>query len=408
MPAESLFAVIVAGGSGTRMGSDIPKQFLPVGGKPILVHTVKKFLSYQENLLIKLVLPVTGMTYWEENCQHYFSSLDLQRVQLVEGGSSRIASVENGLSAISEDVENAWVAIHDGVRAFVNHEMIQSSFEVAKEKGAAVCCVPVKSSIRETSSTGESKAVDRSRFLHVQTPQTFSLSTIKQAYASRPHERFTDDASIYEEVIGPVSISQGSYDNIKITTPEDMFVAEALLKKERSQLTAELRSQVKLLLLDIDGTMTDGGIFYGEGGEVFKRFDVKDGMAIHRLQSRYGLKVGFISSGATGTIIENRARKLKMDLWHYGPEPKTQIIEGWLSKLGISWEDIAYIGDDLNDMAVIKKVGISACPTDAVREIREAVDYVLDLPGGGGCVREFIENILGYDLNVDNPQPDHQ
>ncbi|MEM8898676.1 MAG: 2-C-methyl-D-erythritol 4-phosphate cytidylyltransferase [Bacteroidota bacterium] len=408
MSAEKLFAVIVAGGSGTRMGSDIPKQFLPIGGKPILVHTVKKFLSYKEDLLIKLVLPLTGMSYWKDHCQQYFSDVELGRVQLVEGGSSRIASVENGLSAIPDDTDHTWVAIHDGVRAFVNHEMIQSSFDIAQEKGAAVCCVPVKSSIRETSSTGESKAVDRSRFLHVQTPQTFSLSKIKQAYASRPHEDFTDDASIYEEVIGPVSISQGNYDNIKITTPEDMFVAEALVKKERTLLTAELRSRIKLLLLDIDGTMTDGGIFYGEGGEMFKRFDVKDGMAIHRLQSRYGIKVGFISSGATGTIIENRAKKLKMDLWHYGPEPKTSIIEGWLSKLGISWEDIAYIGDDLNDMEVIRKVGISASPSDAVREIREAVDQVLELPGGGGCVREFIENILGYDLNVNNPQPDHQ
>ncbi|MEL6195054.1 MAG: 2-C-methyl-D-erythritol 4-phosphate cytidylyltransferase [Bacteroidota bacterium] len=408
MPAEKLFAVIVAGGSGTRMGSDIPKQFLPVGGRPILVHTVKKFLSYQENLLIKLVLPAAGMTYWENHCKQYFSHTETGRIQLVEGGSSRIASVENGLSAISQVDGHTWVAIHDGVRAFVNHEMIQSSFDIAREKGAAVCCVPVKSSIRETSSSGKSKAVDRSRFLHVQTPQTFSLSKIKQAYVSRPHDDFTDDASIYEAVVGPVSISQGSYDNIKITTPEDMFVAEALMKKERNHLTAGLRSKIKLLLLDIDGTMTDGGIFYGEGGEVFKRFDVKDGMAIHRLQSRYGLKVGFISSGATGTIIENRAKKLKMDLWHYGPEPKTNIIEGWLGKLGINWDEIAYIGDDLNDMEVIKKVGISASPSDAVREIREAVDQVLELPGGGGCVREFIENILGYDLNVANPQPDHQ
>ncbi|MEM6766980.1 MAG: 2-C-methyl-D-erythritol 4-phosphate cytidylyltransferase [Bacteroidota bacterium] len=408
MKGKRLFAVIVAGGSGRRMGTEVPKQFLPIGGIPILVHTVRKFLSFHGELSIALVLSAKGKAYWEANCREYFSQEEVKRIQLVVGGTSRIGSVENGLNAIDTEAEDALVAIHDGVRAFVNAEMITNSFEVATDKGAAVTCVPVKSSIRETVASGESKAVDRSRFLHVQTPQTFPLDKIKQAYAQRPHDQFTDDASIYEAVIGPVSISHGSYDNIKITTPEDMFVAEALLRKERASQSNNLRSQIQLLLLDIDGTMTDGGIFYGEGGEVFKRFDVKDGMAIHRLQSRYGLKVGFISSGATGTIIKNRAQKLKMDLWHYGPEPKTQVIDGWIRELGISWEAIAYIGDDLNDMEVVKRVGISACPKDAVPEIQEAVDHVLTKSGGSGCVREFIEQILGYDLNVASPHTDHQ
>nr|WP_080239321.1 2-C-methyl-D-erythritol 4-phosphate cytidylyltransferase [Spirosoma rigui] len=211
------FAIIVAGGSGSRMNTDVPKQFLLLNGKPILQHTVERFLAVSPAPHIILVLPARDQLRWASLCdQHDFHPA----VQLVTGGATRFQSVSNGLSAI-ESAEGL-VAVHDGVRPFVTATIIQHSYETAARTGSAVTCVPVKDSVRQVTTAGASVALDRGGLRLVQTPQTFALSQFRQAFATPEQPFFTDCASVLEYAGFPITLIDGSYDNIKITTPEDL------------------------------------------------------------------------------------------------------------------------------------------------------------------------------------------
>jgi YrbI family 3-deoxy-D-manno-octulosonate 8-phosphate phosphatase len=156
-----------------------------------------------------------------------------------------------------------------------------------------------------------------------------------------------------------------------------------------------IKSGIKFLALDVDGTLTDGGMYYTESGEEFKRFDTKDGRGIIELQKR-GVKVGLLSSGLKTKIIEGRAKTLGLEKFYVGIDPKFDILQQWCSDMGIAMKDVAYIGDDINDRDIINSVGLTACPADAMNSIKGIVDVVLTRNGGYGCVREFIEEHLGY------------
>lgn len=230
-------AVIVAGGSGTRMESKVPKQFLPLGNMPIIFRTVKRFLAFDPSLLVVLVLPANNQEDWKGLTHLYLQEAEQSRITLQTGGATRTLSVESGLKTLAAQVNpvETLVAIHDGVRPLITNEVIAKAFAAAEEFGAAVSCIPVKSSMREEISPGESQPVDRSRYWHVQTPQSFRLEKILKAFSMREHDKFTDDASLYQTYIGKVAICEGSYDNLKVTTPEDLFVADALLRRQESQ-----------------------------------------------------------------------------------------------------------------------------------------------------------------------------
>lgn len=221
-----LYAIIVAGGSGSRMQSSSPKQFIPVGGLPILMHTIRQFQSFSPTPSIILVLPQKDLSTWQDLCQRYTFNIPLR---IVPGGASRFQSVKNGLDAITE--KQGLVAIHDGVRPFVSPETIRKSFEVAQIKGCAVAAVPLKDSIRKVNDTGENEALDRNQFRLIQTPQTFQLSVIKQSFLTPESLDFTDDASVAEKAGFPITLIEGAYENIKITTTEDLIWAEAWLEK---------------------------------------------------------------------------------------------------------------------------------------------------------------------------------
>lgn len=231
-------AVIVAGGSGTRMESRVPKQFLPLGNMPIIFRTVKRFLAYDPALLLVLVLPADNQQDWNGLTHLYLNEEEKSRITLQAGGTTRTLSVESGLKTLAALVkpDETLVAIHDGVRPLITNDVIAKAYTAAEEFGAAVSCIPVKSSMREELSEGESQPVDRSKYWHVQTPQTFRLEKILEGFAAREHDNFTDDASLYQAYIGKVAICEGSYDNLKVTTPEDLFVADALLRRQESQL----------------------------------------------------------------------------------------------------------------------------------------------------------------------------
>lgn len=221
------YALIVAGGKGTRIKSKLPKQFLELRGLPVLMHTINAFFRYNSEITVILVLPGDDIALWNELCdKHAFHNpLILQK-----GGASRFQSVKNGLSNINGD---GLVAIHDGVRPLISTNVIASSFQLATLNKSAVAAVPLKESIRVIEND-QTRAMDRSRFQLIQTPQTFDVALIQKAYQTVEHSQFTDDASVAEHAGYAISLFEGSYENIKITTSEDLVVAEALLKARSS------------------------------------------------------------------------------------------------------------------------------------------------------------------------------
>ena len=207
-------AIIVAGGVGTRMKSEVPKQFLLIDGEPIIVRSIRQFLAYDDSLTIIVVLPKKHMKQWEAIKFQYFPDFDFK---LAIGGVTRTASVMAGLA----HVEDGLVAIHDAVRPFVSIATISQSFESAEKYGSGVAMVALKDSIRELEGDN-SIARDRSKYVLVQTPQTFKANDLKQAYAQVGVGLFTDDASVFEAAGNAVKLVEGGYDNVKITTPEDL------------------------------------------------------------------------------------------------------------------------------------------------------------------------------------------
>ena len=212
------FAIIVAGGKGLRMGGDVPKQFLPIGGKPVLMHTIEAFREAFDDVQIVLVLPAEQHDYWLKLCKDYnFRSPEL----IATGGETRFHSVKNGLALLPEDDE-AVVGVHDGVRPFVSRDTIQRCFGTAAEGKAVVPVVPVVETLRQILPDGSSITKPRNEYRLVQTPQTFPLALLKQAYEQPYSEVFTDDASVVEAMGKGITMVEGNRENIKLTTPADL------------------------------------------------------------------------------------------------------------------------------------------------------------------------------------------
>ena len=224
-PAE--YAVIAAGGSGSRMKSRVPKQFLKLGTRPVLMHSLQVFHDYSSDLQIILVLAEPDIEHWKKLCREYRFRIPHE---VVSGGSTRFQSVKNGLARIGH---NGLVAIHDGVRPLVEKEIIGASFKIAAIHGSAIAAVRLKESLRMTDKD-KTLAVDRSKFRVIQTPQTFKIPLIRKAYEAEEDPEFTDDASVAEKAGITISLFEGSYSNIKITTAEDLILARALLKKNKT------------------------------------------------------------------------------------------------------------------------------------------------------------------------------
>jgi 2-C-methyl-D-erythritol 4-phosphate cytidylyltransferase len=220
------YAVIVAGGSGTRMGLPVPKQYISLGGKPIVMHTIERFYAADATIQIILVLPENDIDFWAELCNKYNFNIP---ITLAVGGATRYDSVKSGLSYIQQD---GLVAIHDAVRPFVTEKIIRESYQQAAIWGNAVTTVALKDSIRVVDD-GLSQSTDRRMFRLVQTPQTFRCSVIQQAYKVVANDgELTDDASVAEMSGVSIHTIEGSYTNIKITTPDDLIFAEAICQKE--------------------------------------------------------------------------------------------------------------------------------------------------------------------------------
>lgn len=217
----NLYALIVAGGTGSRMGTDIPKQFLELSGKPVLMHTIERFWSFDVSIKIVTVLPEDQMGYWEELQKKHSFSIPCT---LVKGGPARFFSVKNGLEMIED---SSLVAIHDGVRPLVSLDTIKRCFDAAQKFGNAVPVISPADSVRMITEQGN-MPVNRQFLRIIQTPQVFDSKLIKKAYLQDYSPEFTDDASLLEKTGETIHLVEGNRENLKITNPEDLAVAEAL------------------------------------------------------------------------------------------------------------------------------------------------------------------------------------
>lgn len=231
------YIIIVAGGKGLRMGGDIPKQFLPIKGKPVLMRTIERFHEYSESLGIILVLPEAQQEYWKSLCKEYDFTIPYQ---IANGGATRFHSVQNGLSLVPDDADGV-VGVHDGVRPFVSVEVIARCYEAARKAKAVIPVTSVIETLRHVGSnvatanddgtiTG-GKNVLRSDYRLVQTPQVFDIQLLKNANKQEYNDAFTDDASVVEAYGMKVVMVEGNRENIKITTPFDVGVAEMIIDK---------------------------------------------------------------------------------------------------------------------------------------------------------------------------------
>jgi len=221
--------IIVAGGSGSRMGSALPKQFIEINGKAIIIHTLEKFLAFEATIEIVIVINESYHSFWEK--ARTTAGFDYP-VTLTPGGETRFHSVKNGLKFIKG---SNLIGVHDAVRPLVSVDCLRRVYEAAKSSGSAIPCIPLKESIREINEKS-SRPLDRSRIQIVQTPQVFTAEILNTAYLTDFSELFTDDASVVEKVGYPITIIAGDEYNLKITTPEDLEIAKILLIHQKHLL----------------------------------------------------------------------------------------------------------------------------------------------------------------------------
>jgi 2-C-methyl-D-erythritol 4-phosphate cytidylyltransferase len=228
------YIIIVAGGKGLRMGSDIPKKFLPIGGKPVLMRTLERFREYSDDIQIILVLPEAQQEYWHQLCDEYHFDVEYT---LANGGQTRFHSVQNGLAKVPDDAQGV-VGVHDGVRPFPSIEVIKNCYETARTAKAVIPVIPVVETVRQLIDSDSqlsilnyqlSKTVPRDQYRLVQTPQTFDIQLLKSANRQPYNDGFTDDASVVEAFGHKITLVEGNRENIKITTPYDLKIAEVLI-----------------------------------------------------------------------------------------------------------------------------------------------------------------------------------
>ena len=228
------YIIIVAGGKGLRMGSDIPKQFLPIGGKPVLMRTLERFREYSDDIQIILVLPEAQQEYWHQLCDEYHFDVEYT---LANGGQTRFHSVQNGLAKVPDDAQGV-VGVHDGVRPFPSIDVIRNCYETARTAKAVIPVIPVVETVRQLIDSNSqlsiinyqlSKTVPRDQYRLVQTPQTFDIQLLKAANKQPYNDGFTDDASVVESFGHKITLVEGNRENIKITTPYDLKIAEVLI-----------------------------------------------------------------------------------------------------------------------------------------------------------------------------------
>ena len=221
------YLIVVAGGKGTRMGGEMPKQFQLLGDKPVIMQTLERLHAMDPGIQLILVLPAEHFELWKELCKQHSFAVPLL---LAQGGTTRFHSVQNGLAQV-DDIDEALVGVHDGVRPFVSPRVLADCFREAWINGAAIPMLDVQDSLRHIiGGNGVTEVVPRDRYRLVQTPQVFKLSLLRRSYEQRFIESFTDDASVVEALGEHVAGVEGNRENIKLTTPFDLMIAKTLME----------------------------------------------------------------------------------------------------------------------------------------------------------------------------------
>jgi 2-C-methyl-D-erythritol 4-phosphate cytidylyltransferase len=215
------YAIIVAGGTGTRMGANLPKQFMLLKGKPVLYYTIRAFIEAYDDLQVILVLPVDYIDIGQQIIAYF----DKNRINITEGGNTRFQSVKNGLALVEEE---SIIFVHDGVRCLLSKDLIHRCYQQAAETGTAIPAIASKDSIRLLSKEG-SEAFDRNKVMLIQTPQTFQSKILLPAFQTDYKDEFTDEATVVEAYGVKISLVEGEENNIKITRPVDLLIAEKLI-----------------------------------------------------------------------------------------------------------------------------------------------------------------------------------
>jgi len=230
---EKTAAIIVAGGSGMRMNSVTPKQFLPLDGKPLLWYSIKAFTDTIPQIRIIVVLPEAHI---EEGKRLLQQTVSYHNISWIAGGHTRFHSVKNGINALKDE---HIVFVHDGVRPFISESIIRNCYTEAVIHGTAIPCIPINDSIRQIRETGESRAINRDQLRAVQTPQTFRADILQNIFQQEYREAFTDEATVAEHAGHTIFLCEGDRHNIKITTPEDMLIAEMICRKKAENSSAK-------------------------------------------------------------------------------------------------------------------------------------------------------------------------
>jgi 2-C-methyl-D-erythritol 4-phosphate cytidylyltransferase len=224
--------LLVAGGTGTRMGTTRPKQFLSLDHQPVIIHTLNCFLRFDPEIIVAIVIYPEAMGELQDILRQHLPEALVSRILLAKGGATRTVSVWNGLQSIQQALggEDVWIGIQDAVRPFADEALLTRNYALAALKGNAVSCVSVKDSLRKKNPEGGSQAVNRAHYYAVQTPQTFRLSELYAWMENRPHDEYTDEASLAESFGAEIHLAEGSYRNLKITTPEDLVLARHFIQ----------------------------------------------------------------------------------------------------------------------------------------------------------------------------------
>jgi 2-C-methyl-D-erythritol 4-phosphate cytidylyltransferase len=221
------YVIIVAGGTGLRMRSEIPKQFLKISNTPIIVLSIQQFLKYKSSIQIVIAVHKDFKKQLEGIIQKYFPN---KNIQITLGGENRFQSVKNALGLIPSS--NGVLGIHDAARPFVSVAVIKECYVVAAQKGNAIPAITLFESVRQVSEKSN-KAVDRNKFKIIQTPQCFEINLIKKAFTKKYSKRFTDDATVLESIGEKINLVEGNFENIKITNPNDLIIAKAYIKNDK-------------------------------------------------------------------------------------------------------------------------------------------------------------------------------
>ncbi|WP_026167204.1 N-acylneuraminate cytidylyltransferase [Balneola vulgaris] len=369
------------------------KNIRPLAGKPLIYWTMEAALH---SGVFDHIYISTDSPEIEEVVVKHQQALAFTLIKRSAETATDKASTESAMLEFAEQFDFDEIALIQATSPLLKSEHIREAFEQKKHTNVdslLTVCVQERF-IWEEGTDGRAKPINYDPLNRPRRQDFEGLLVENGAMYITSKESLLATKCRISGTMGVYKMPPESY--FEIDEPSDWQIAEALLKKDQSKNTpfTEVAASIKLFLSDVDGVLTDAGMYYTEFGDELKKFNTRDGMGFQLIREQ-GIKTGLVTSEITN-IVKQRAKKLKIDFLHQGKRDhgKLEVAQQMCEKLGITLQEVAYIGDDINCLELIKAAGLSACPADAVDVIKEAAMVVCNKKGGEGCVREFAEMIL--------------